>query len=626
MEQASPPVIDPGILADNLAALADVAPVLAERLSRAASCLGDTVQPAWARDGTPTFRLRSSDEHGAWFGRTSLPAVRGEALLEQFDAGTGNVLLPGIGQGYEVSRLLERLGVHRAVFVWEPEETALSMALALHRWAEAIRGQRLVFLVCPENALATTLAGWLAEHPGHLCPERIMRWPWSTPPALAACRTAVQQAFSKTHQDRERRMADMLTRLDSGDAPRAGREGGSPAWLVGALHAREAYWTLSAALVRVMEADGMRSVEVGVYGPGQVHPLARARQLVDRLGTRPEAVVLLDVTSRDVPELAAPVTRIISWLSPAARIDGSTGARIGPEDVVVATSSRVRDRLLAAGVSREQVTVLPWPCLIEPAEQEAEATREQSGKDRPVDVVVFADLAPTQPESYGFSLWTQVRIWNVACELIRSRVDSFTEQDGQTLLTRAEREAGARIDDEQVRATMQTALSTGVANALLWPALVGAIREAGYRVCVYGRGWPKEVGAEVLPEPDTLSAQHAVLGRAKVLLYADVTGEVTPLPLLAAGAGAVVLARAHPRDRQPGGLAELLEPGKEMLVFSGIRGLISALRRVLEQAEYRQCLASAALARCRDAHGAAARWRVLKNVVSPFVGKRADQT
>jgi len=615
MEQANPPVIDPSILSDNLAALRRMNPALAERLAEMTGASDDAPEPARARDGQTTFRLRNAAGRSIWFARTSVPAVRGEAVLARFDAGVGNVLLPGVGQGYEVSRLLERLGQHRAVFVWEPDTQAIPLALSLHRWADAIDRQRLIVLACGRDALAETLVEVLAERPGHLCPERILMWPGSAPAELAECRSAVQQAYTETQLRRERQMTALHAELASQSAEGRGSTDGPSAWGVFSLDPRCEYVALGEAMADAIRQDGQPAVAVGVRGPADVHPLARLQRVADGLdGRLPEAAIVLNTTRQELHGMFADDTPTVSWMGPACRVDKSVATCVRPTDRVLATSSRIRERLCAAGLPQERVAVLPWPCLVEPSDDDPPS---QEGDPRPVDVALVADLAATEANAYGCTLWTHARIWKAACAQIRARVDRFDEEDAEQALVRAQRETGARIEDAASRSALGDALGTTVANAFVCASLVEAMRRTGIRPAIYGKGWPVDGQVAVSHWPTSLAAQFALLRRAKTLVYADVTGTVTHVPLLAAAAGAVVVTRSNRRDRRSGGLATLLEPGREMAAFSERRALISVLGRLLRSPAERARIAAAARHRCLEAHSPSARWRALREIAVP---------
>ena len=612
MEQANPPEIDPTIYNDNLVALARTDPALADRLARGEGIPVEPPQCVLARDGQVTFLLRNGDGQPVWFGRTSLPSVRSQAVLARFDAGVGNVLLPGIGQGDEVSRLLERLGPHRAVFVWEPDLQSVRLALSLHRWSTALDRLRLIFLACHEDGLCEALLESLARRPGHLCPERILMWPGASHEAMANCRSAVQQAYSEIRHRRAQQIESLRTAMTERACGRD-RPTGSH-WAVFSLDPRSEYVALGEMLAEAIGRQGDEAVAVGVRGPGDMHPLARLQRVADGLqGRLPDAAILLNATRSDLPEMLAEDTPIISWLDPACRVDESLVARFGPSDSILAASSRIRERLCKADVPADRITVLAWPCLVEPIGEDP-CTEEAAS--RPIDVAFVADRASTEPHAYGLTLWTHEQLWKAACRLIRARLDRFTEDDGDEVLKRAQRECGARIEDAASRSAIRTALSTSVANALVRASLIEALTRAGGRPTVYGTGWPQDGTVQVSPWPKSLQEQFALLRRVKVLVYADVTGTVTHLPLLAAASGAVLVARSHRRDRWQGGLATLLEPGKEMADFSTSRELIQVVGRLLGQPEYRAGIASAALHRCKQSHTPRVRWDVLQKTRS----------
>ena len=106
--------LDPGMWVRNLAALREADPDAAERIETAAPPAGIEAVAARTRDGGVNFQLRRSDGSFTWLGRSSLPAVRAAELLKQFQSGTGNVLLAGIGEGTEAFLLTQSLAAHEA--------------------------------------------------------------------------------------------------------------------------------------------------------------------------------------------------------------------------------------------------------------------------------------------------------------------------------------------------------------------------------------------------------------------------------------------------------------------------------------------------------------------------------
>ena len=197
----------PELLARNLEALREVNHELSARLINAAHDAPPAVLTA-TRDGRMNFRINYADGHSAWFGQTSIPQVRAEALIEQFDAGTNNVLLPGIAEGTEAQLLLARLQPLQCVFVWESNPTNARLVLSLHDFAANLRRRRLVVLVCPLADLTSSLVAWLEAHPDQVCPARMLRWPWQTHAEIAEIRSAVEAAWNESQGKRAQQNAD----------------------------------------------------------------------------------------------------------------------------------------------------------------------------------------------------------------------------------------------------------------------------------------------------------------------------------------------------------------------------------------------------------------------------------
>lgn len=188
------PPPDPALLAHNLDALQPAHPDLALRLA-SFDLTPFNPQPALTRDGQLSYRLTRPDGKTYWLGRSSVPGVRASVLMEQFDPGQGNVLLPGIGEGTEIETLLTRLKPPRTVFVWESELINIRLTLALHDFSAGLRAGRLVLLNCVAADLTSTLVNWLVSHPGVPGPTRIMLWPWQSQADAAQCRIAVEAAL-----------------------------------------------------------------------------------------------------------------------------------------------------------------------------------------------------------------------------------------------------------------------------------------------------------------------------------------------------------------------------------------------------------------------------------------------
>ena len=238
-----------------------------------------------------------------------------------------------------------------------------------------------------------------------------------------------------------------------------------------------------------------------------------------------------------------------------------------------------------------------------------------SPDDRPIDVLILADLDPTAPERYGYTLHTHVQLWRAACDLIKARIETFTEDQAEAVLTRAEQKMDLRVE-EAVRKSMVGVLGAVAGNGILWDNLSQVLVDNKVRIEVRGSGWSCHPLADIAQPVGGLADRYRVLRMAKLVICADVTGEVDGRPLAAAGCGAVVVARSHPRDTRPGGLATLLKSGAEMVAFQYGRELLAAVRQLLGSADLRRRISGAAWERCRAEHAPLARLKGLEVAAS----------
>jgi hypothetical protein len=140
---------------------------------------------------------------------------------------------------------------------------------------------------------------------------------------------------------------------------------------------------------------------------------------------------------------------------------------------------------------------------------------------------------------------------------------------------------------------MMDALGTRVANRLLIDFLATAVATAGIGVRRFGAGWPSLPGGTPGDSVVTVERQREVAASARIVLHAEVTGQVGATALLAAGSGAVLLARSHPHDQAPGGLATLLSPDTEFLPFRLASEAVRRVRELLARPDFRQGIAAA---------------------------------
>ncbi len=601
MAQDTTATLDPGIAERNRAALRQVDPELARRLAELPDACETSPVPTRTRDGRVNFRLVGPDGSAAWFGRTSIPGVRAAALLDRFDAGKANVFFPGIAEGTEVELLLQRIGWHRAIFVWETELRPLKLALQLHDMAAAISQKRLVLMVCPPGELRATLQGWMKDNPGHLCPSQMMMFPWQTMAEIAPIRLALEQAYHEVEQSRQRALAEIQghwRKPPAGPPPSAEPTGTRLAIL--ALHALDEVWATADVLSSAAVELGWPVTVVDIRGPGDMHSLARAARLLESPHAPPNFAILLDILPSQVTDLLPPALPAISWLSHRTESLDRAG-----QDVVAFTSPAAASRALAERSEQGTIAVCPPPCLapIDPACLD---------RERPIDVVLITDCGPVDPASLAPKLPSYAQIWKAAADLLSARIETFTADQAEEILARIESKAGARIDEPSARADMLRKLSYQLAPSLMWRFIAERLRERGIAFRIHGPGWFSVFRENAGPRLTTIRQKAEVFTRSKVAVYADPSGLLTADALLAAGCGAAMLARRHPTDTLPGGLHSLLTPGTEILPFLYARELIASIQRLLGDAGTRGELATSAVRRCLADHMPVERLKTLR--------------
>lgn len=597
--------LDPATLDRNLDALARTDRAVAGQLAAAREHMPEAT-PAPTRDGQINLRIRTLDGREVWFGRTSIPLARAQSMLEQFDPGHGNVLFPGVAQGTEVGLMLHRLAAHRVVFVWEEDPIQLLLALRLHDWSAAIESQRLVLVMSDSDHLTDALVRCLEARNGHLCPERIMMWPWHTLSSIAGCRTSVEAAYRQIERDRAAKLAQVRALLDGLPSRSDDQERTA---VVLSIHPLQETLALADSLVSASAPATLQVVSSVVRSPADVHPLARAERLMEGLQHRPDVALLLETGRTDVADVLPPGVPAISWLSHATPLDASVTKRIGPDDKIMAVDSLAAERLTGAGIDRERISVHPWPCLLS-------AQESPPGWDaRPIDVAVLANLTSVEPTAYGHDLPTHCKVWQVAVELLRERIDDFMDGQIGGILDRAESRLRVKIEEPGARRAIAELLSGPVATSLLWGHISQVIIKQKLKSGFWGAGWSGEQHQGPLP---AWGERQAVYRRCKCVVFVSPVGVVSPDLLLAASCGAVVLWRAHPRDRQPGGLETLLRPDSEVLTFANSGALFRTLTNLLSTPDRWREMATAAWQRSQADHLPARRLADVSAVAASF--------
>ncbi|MBN1343758.1 MAG: glycosyltransferase family 1 protein [Phycisphaerae bacterium] len=590
----------------NLEALREVDPEWADRLAAVSL---PPAEPATGRDGSPTFRVRTS-EGDRWLGWTSMPTVSGPALLENFDPGGSNVVLFGIGQGVEARLLTNRLGPSRAVFVLERDAATLSMALRVTDLADAIRRGRLVLIVGDD--LGEGLVRFLAEREGYLTPERMLAWPWMDQAAKDAARIVIQRAANEVARHRTARLATTIETMSSW-SPSRGAMPDHPRTMVICPHADQEICRLAAGAVKGLEGLGWPSASWVANTPDRARAVGVARLIAE---FRPDLVILIDAVRARLGQLLPDGLPVATWLTPWARLTSEVARGIGPHDGIFTTTSTavVKQPLEDGAVDPNRAAWLP------PAIADLPAADERS---REWDVAAIGDAYSLDAESNGLKLDSHQALWGAARRLIEAQAERYTSGDVERLLAQAESQSGASFADSGMRGEFREHINAVLGRTLIRRAAYDALRKAGLSIGLWGRGWAEHASlADCCQGTVWQGDRSRVHSRAKVVLHVDIAGDVTPELLDAAACGAVLVVRAHPNDQKPGGLAQVLEPGREVLTFSRHSELIGHVKRLLADEAERRAIADRARARIAENHTMAHRLRAIRAAVSQTLNPR----
>lgn len=431
------------ILESNLAALRGADPLLAAAIADAA------LPPNWFcainLDDQPAYcEWRASST--IWMGGSAAPRTRAAALLATFRWSGQNVALPAVGAGAELALLLETAPPAAAVFVLEPDLPALAAVLRTCELAGAIRAGRCIFIW--QNDPAAALRQLLASSPGLLAPAQVLRLAWMSPECIEHARSACESAFRASARERAEGIEATAERIAA--QPVALREIARlalidfrPADERRALHAP----LLAAAATLCWEA-----VSIGIDGPTDAHACVP----YDRLATfRPDLCISIDGARRLLPPRLPGKT--CDWVTTLEAIERSAVADDGGAALIAAASPAVMAALQAGGIPAARLTDLFWAV----ADDDLASGGPFLTADDPV--ALLSEPIDARPEHWGIDQPAHCLLWERVRSLVGKRWDAAGALNAEHLLSAAQREMGARVEDAAIRRM----LLRGVERALI---------------------------------------------------------------------------------------------------------------------------------------------------------------
>lgn len=560
------------ILANNLRALRDtddaVARHRADAVEHATGPAG--AQPVRARDESTTWAWDEPDGHTRFLGGTTMPRVRAEALVEAFEAGTGNVLLEGIGTGWEVRLLLERMGGHQGVFVVEEQAWQARAAMTLHDYEAALRAGRLILLT--GDSAWSDLRAFLLAHEGYLTPDRVLAWPWYGVEETVRVRDRVEALGAEVARRRGERFAALT-------AGAAENRPNTPALAVLSTHVDIPTQSLAERIEAGARANGLRTLRRTMQSPGVVHPLETCAAL-DAI--RPETAWLIATIPGELPYRSTHNKTVVCVPQPGA-LDPNWLERVPRGAVLTTATAAQRQEAIAAGWPPRRVIQLrpaALPGLTEAHARRAAASHPMRSAPR---VLFLADGHDPSAEALGLHLASHCHLWREATALLRERAHNYRDDHAEAILADAEARIGVRLQSADVRRGLvdriRQVLGPTIVAQTCWRALV----ETGVDCDIVGAGWEFDAEAKSRRRRNCWPAADEVaafLMAYSIIVSIETGGRVRFELMDALSAGLTAVVRAHPADATPDGWAGVLDSVEDLPRVNVPSDLAETVRRL----------------------------------------------
>lgn len=538
----------------NIAALAVRQPAVSAVVE--ATAMPDSVSAAIGRDGTPTFVIVDADGRSRWFGGSSMPGISAREVFDGFISDGRSVVLPGVLTGREPFVLAEKLPLHAAVFVVEDDPAQLKLAFSAHDYSELISTGRVVFvlggaedMVEPACWMVAGLCTIFEAHPGYEFPNHLLPVPQRTTRQISGLQDRLEQAGRRIAEIYVRTITKTVERLQQqsrGAVPAA------PTVAVLGVDPSPRSQEQARRIDRALTQLGWPHALCVPDAPDRCHLAARI-STVESVGAD---LVLLVNTAKGLAGVDLPADLpVASWHLPGSELPARETLPTDDGRLFFASTGSVTDELVAAGCAADAIE----HCGV--AADTVAFRSVDPAVDRNIDVVVIADLPDVQPQSYNITLDSHVALWHAMTDVVRRHVDEDALAKSEKLLREAERVCHAEVREPKVRKQFVHLLEDRLVPAVRARAAVEALRDAGFRIQVWGTNWSKiEVAADVQRGPiPGAEALNLVFNAARVVVMVDSSAWGVQSALDAIASGAVVVCRQgdKPFDQEHPGLAEI---------------------------------------------------------------------
>ncbi len=462
---------------NNLNALHDADPELFARLE--ALAIPDTVEAAAGRDGSATLRLCRHDGTWQWFGGSSMPSVSTPALLGGFACPGRNVFLPGVGTGWEAPAVAERLPPFCAVLAWDPDPLAVKLALHVRDCSFFITDGRLILLTGED--LVEAVVRLFEQRPGLEFPQRVLPLPTSSAAQQERTRVQLEAAGRRVVQRQAQAVAAITGNLK---APTDVALGNAPRLAIVSRDPRDETIDLARRLVSAAAELGWPTACSVPDRPDACHALARLKAIERH---RPDMVLLLNCLKGPLARLLPGAWPTASWLITADSIGTQTGASLADEGLIFASRPDMVRSLVKAGAAADRAH------LLERATDPATHSPDRAGPDvqRAVGgrVVVVAEGHSLDAAAANITLASHVALWKALCKRTEPVVGQWRDGLAEQVLSRAERDCGIRLTDQDLRGRFLSLIRLRLVPVLIARSMIGQCAGAGVDVAVWGTGW-----------------------------------------------------------------------------------------------------------------------------------------
>ncbi len=507
--------------------------------------LPESAQPATARDGSVTYIFPDKPASQRYLGRSSMPRVRAEALVDALCPDGSNILLPQMGTGHEAHEILRRTGDRCAVFVHEPDRLCIRLALSLHDFSRPLRMGRLILLNHPD--IVEALQEFFSRNPGYEFPQKIL-----TPPDMDTARTeslrktvtqAARHVTAQQHQELQTHSQSLARRRSK---PKI------KAIAILSMDPRPTAADACAALQRAAAQTGIDVAACVPNHPNQCHHVARMKTLVD---SSADAAILLNGGWGPMLPFVHNNLPSATWMLPGSRMIAGMTDGFATQHVIFVATPFLKDETTAS-VGPDRSTQWLEPAVDETTFQPSHDPASTVAK--PIDVICLGHHGDIQPDTHGIKLESHIAFWN---ELIaQARV---ADDDEDAIIAAAQRSTGIEITEPDLLEQFRRLLRHVILPTIRTTTALECLVRAGRELHVYGDGWNRNplrgITSHLLPP--TAANRNQLFNAAKIVVVplhaTDVVQNV--LEALAAGSCVVIRRPRSPLDESHPQLADVLQ-------------------------------------------------------------------